>query len=163
MYTKDLIEKIESVTDVDQTSIKLYKLGKISRLELEKISKKHCLLLKELISAHGFPFKDTTSEKAYLSAFLITQHSNDMELMENVVDIFSTAKGFQINKAHTAYLVDRIRLNKGLLQLYGTQFIRQKNGTLEFHTIEDEENVDKRRKEMGMSSLEEYRKLASQG
>jgi hypothetical protein len=42
-------------------------------------------------------------------------------------------------------------------QRYGTQF-RMTDGKLEPSPIEDEANVDRRRKEVGLPSLAEYRK-----
>jgi hypothetical protein len=43
-------------------------------------------------------------------------------------------------------------------QVYGTQF-HEVGGKMEPYPIEDEANVDKRRKEVGLPPLAEYRKL----
>src|SRR5262249_35173138 len=59
---------------------------------------------------------------------------------------------------HLAYLTDRVRVAEKAKQVYGTQF-RQVNGKLEPCPIEDEANVDKRRKEVGLPSMAEYRKI----
>ncbi len=53
-----------------------------------------------------------------------------------------------------AMLEDRVRVGKNQLQLYGTQF-RQMAGEHKPQPIEDEANVDERRKKMGLDSLEE--------
>ena len=50
-----------------------------------------------------------------------------------------------------AELIDRIRYNKGEKQLYGTMLIGE---------IEDKKNVNKRRKEAGLNTLEEYLKFS---
>jgi hypothetical protein len=46
-------------------------------------------------------------------------------------------------------------------QVYGTQF-REVNGKMEPFPIEDEANVDERRKEVGLPPLAEYRKMIEQ-
>jgi hypothetical protein len=43
-------------------------------------------------------------------------------------------------------------------QLYGTQF-HQADGKMKLSPIEDEDNVDRRRKEVGLPTLVEYRKM----
>ncbi|MBI2475822.1 MAG: hypothetical protein HYV67_01090 [Candidatus Taylorbacteria bacterium] len=158
MYTKKLIKKIEALYDVDQRSIRLYRLGKLSGLVLEKINLGHTAILKKIIAKHGFSFKNSTSEKAYASAFLITQHSDDLGFMERVRRIFSGSSGAQINKSDLGYLIDRIKVLKGLPQVYGTQYKKTRAGKITFFDIKDIKNLDKRRKKLGMETLNEYRK-----
>jgi hypothetical protein len=66
-----------------------------------------------------------------------------VKLQENVL------KNVNLELSDKAALIDRIRYNKGEEQLYGTMLNAD---------IEDKENVNKRRKEMGLNSLEEYLK-----
>ena len=63
-----------------------------------------------------------------------------------------------VAKGDFAYLTDRVLVADGKKQLYGTQFHDVK-GKMEPQPIEDEASVDKRRKEMGLSTLAEYRKI----
>jgi hypothetical protein len=56
-----------------------------------------------------------------------------------------------------AYLTDRLLVADMKKQLYGTQFT-MKDGELVPSPIEDEANVDKRRKELGMETMAEYTK-----
>jgi len=67
--------------------------------------------------------------------------------------------------AHLAYLTDRVRVVAGEKQLYGTQMTYTKDGEMVPSPIEDEANVDARRKEAGLPPLAEYLKLVrdSQG
>ncbi|OQA33174.1 MAG: hypothetical protein BWY54_00994 [Candidatus Dependentiae bacterium ADurb.Bin331] len=58
-----------------------------------------------------------------------------------------------------AYLVDRILINLGKLQKYGTQ-LQELNGHLVPKPLEDAANVDNVRKEVGMQPLHEYIKFA---
>jgi hypothetical protein len=61
---------------------------------------------------------------------------------------------------HLAYLEDRVRVNAGLPQLYGTQFRSTIDGRRELYPIEDEARVDERRARMGMGPLADYLALA---
>lgn len=158
MYTKKLIKKIESFYDRDQQSIRLYKLGKLSGPAPEKMNLTHTTILKNIIAKHGFPFKNVTSEKAYTSAFLIAQHSGDLDFMERVQRIFSNSSYAQINKSDLGYLTDRIKTLKGLPQVYGTQYKNVDTRQITSFDIEDSENVDKRRKKLGMKKLTQYQK-----
>jgi hypothetical protein len=98
------------------------------------------------------------SEKAYLSAFLITQHSCDHGFMGKVIEIFLKANNEQIRRKDLGYLIDRLRILKNLPQLYGTQY--KKNGDdVQFLPIEDEANLEKRRADLEMGSWDDYKKL----
>ena len=50
---------------------------------------------------------------------------------------------------------------EGKRQLYGTQF-RYRDGKSLMAPVEDESNLDRRRKQMGLSSIDAYRKQMGQ-
>ena len=64
-------------------------------------------------------------------------------------------KAGDIEKRFFALLVNRVRVRKGQRQLYGSQLTQLANDTFEIYPIEDEINVDIRRREMGMEPLAE--------
>ena len=161
MYTKNIIKKIESLHDIDQQSIQLYKSKKLSGLVLDKINLENTLILKEIIIKHGFPFKNKTSKKTYNSAFLIVQHSNDLAFMEKIRSIFSKSNDRQINKSDLGYLIDRINILKGLPQIYGTQYKNADSRQITFFDIKDSKNINKRRRKLGMETFDEYKKKIS--
>jgi hypothetical protein len=66
-------------------------------------------------------------------------------------------KAGEASAADLAYLTDRVRVGENKEQVYGTQF-RLVDGKWQPFPIEDEKNVDERRKEVGLSTLAEYRK-----
>ena len=55
-------------------------------------------------------------------------------------------------------LTDRVRISKGQPQVYGTQ-TEISNGEVIFKSIENQEEVDDRRAEMGMPPLDFYKRL----
>ena len=61
-----------------------------------------------------------------------------------------------------AFLTDRVLINSGKEQLYGTQLGYDKDNNAFSKNLQDKENVNKRRKELGMESLEAYLKRATE-
>ena len=153
---KNLLKKIEAIYEKDQTAIREFKAGKISLDELRSINKKHTDFIADVIDKFGFPYKNTAFLKAYTGAFLVVQHSGNILLIEKVIRIFSEANDSQINRQDLAYLIDRLKVLKGLTQIYGTQYKVLQNNKIELLPIEDPSGINKRRKEMGMENLEDY-------
>ncbi len=62
-----------------------------------------------------------------------------------------------VRRKHYAYLFDRVAVNTGLKQRYGTQPTWQceEDGSMQLKPLEDPENVNARRKEMGLNTVEE--------
>lgn len=54
---------------------------------------------------------------------------------------------------HLAYLADRVRMNDGRDQLYGSQFVLGEGGDLEPWPVDDPEAVDARRARLGLPSF----------
>ena len=63
----------------------------------------------------------------------------------------------EVIPSNVAYLTDRVLVAEGKKQKYGTQFT-QVDGKHQPQPIEDEANVDKRRKDLGLSTMAEYTK-----
>jgi hypothetical protein len=90
-------------------------------------------------------------------AWILVQHADDYpefqaEVLERMRPLIETGG---VRPKHYAYLYDRVAVNMGRLQLYGTQPIWEcKNGQLELAPLEEPENVDARRAAMGMGSVE---------
>ncbi len=60
----------------------------------------------------------------------------------------------EVGRKNLAYLIDRVRVNEGSPQLYGSQFTSE-TGKFIPRPIENEEHVDERRREMEMGTLKE--------
>ena len=145
--------------DEDQKNIKLFGLGEINKDEFLKRSLKVIEEFKLYINKNGFPFKNKESYDIYKAAFILSLHV-DPEFLIEIGKIFNNAEVGAVDPEHKAYFIDKLRLNDGLPQLYGTQFKRLSKGSIEFLPIEKPEDVNVRRKEIGLSTLEEYKKLA---
>lgn len=114
----------------------------------------HNLKIHQLITHHGYPTKKSVGAKALKAFWLLIQHQDlDPELQQRCLDHCDFA-----SQEH-AYLTDRVLVNAGKKQRYGTQFrVNKKTGHRELHPLEDSKNVNKRRASVGLETIEQYKK-----
>ena len=119
----------------------------------------HAARLKEIVRRYGWPGKSLVGEKASHMAWLLVQHADfDRDLQDTCLALLSTmTKSGDANPSDLAYLTDRVLINKGEKQIYGTQ-TRWVDSTSSYATlpIADEANVDRRRSEVGLAPISEY-------
>ncbi len=154
---------------------KRYDLEKNS-LEYDSISKAYNQKIKEafsfvksLVHHKKWPLYSEVGKEAGEAAFLIIQHSGNNRLTKKALKLIEVAvKKGEASKPSYALMLDRYLMHKHKKQIYGSQAISYSNGVDEngkvimgkhfLWPIEDEVNVNKRRKEMGMNSIEENSK-----
>jgi hypothetical protein len=125
----------------------------------ETLDAKHTERLKEIIAEIGWPTISKVGETGSANAHLLAQHADhDVDFQVQCLNLMKEAPSGEVDVADMAYLEDRVRVNHGKEQIYGTQFIKV-DGKHIPQPIEDEENVDKRRAEVGLEPLSEYAKL----
>lgn len=127
--------------------------------EIKQIDIDNTKRLKEIIEKEGYLNIDEIGVEASNALWLLIQHADlDRDFQIKCLELMKQLHDGYINKKNIAYLEDRVRVGTGKPQLYGTQFHRREDGKLVLKDIEDVENVDQRRKEMGLGTLEEYKK-----
>jgi len=95
------------------------------------------------------------------AAWTVIQHS-DLETQKRYLDLMTrAADAGELDWALVATTVDRIRVNEGKPQIYGTQF-KEANGEMVPEPIEDEQHVDERRAKAGLGPLAEYKEMMKQ-
>ncbi len=119
--------------------------------------------LKEIFEKYGFPTKELVGNDAMQGIFLMIQHSDgDKEWQKSqLTNIEKAVKKGDMDGQSYAYLYDRIKINSGKKQLYGTQFAKVDpiNKTIELAPTEDLENLDIRRMKIGMMPIEMYKEF----
>lgn len=119
--------------------------------------------LKEIFSEYGFPTRQLVGKDAMEGIFLMIQHSDgDKEWQKSqLANIDIAVKKGNMDSESYAYLYDRIKINSGEKQLYGTQFAKVDpiNRTVELAETEDLDNLDTRRMEIGMMPIEMYKEF----
>lgn len=161
MYVDD-----QAVRDnVKEDIISKYSLNKsdISNEDAIAVDAKNRQRLKAIIKDFGFPTKAMVGKDAMHGIFLIIQHSDgDKEWQASqLVDIEQAVKKGDMDGQSYAYLYDRIKMNAGEIQRYGTQFshVDPLNETVELAETEDLENLNVRRMEVGMMPFELYKEM----
>ena len=129
--------------------------------KIVEIDSKNTSRMREIVQEYGWPGKNLVGEDGTSAAWLLVQHADrDRKFQKQCLELMKeTAKKGEVPLQNVAYLTDRLLIAEGKRQVYGTQF-EIRNGKPVLFPIEDEVNVDKRRKEVGLPSLKEYKKIA---
>jgi len=152
----EMAEEILGMAEVDQEMRRRVNAnqGIIESEEDDNLDKKHTERMKEIIKQIGWPTISKVGAKASDKAWLLVQHADhDVEFQKSCLSMMKQEIQGEVLPKNIAYLEDRVRINSNQPQLYGTQFRWKDNKPLQ--NIEDRENVDERRKEMGLKTLAE--------
>lgn len=124
---------------------------------------KHRKRLQEIFGEHGFPTRKLVGRDAMFGVFILIQHADgDKEWQKSQLPNIETAvKNGDMDGQNYAYLYDRIKVNSGEKQWYGTQFSKVDpiNKTAELAETEAIENLDERRRMIGMMPIDTYKRL----
>ncbi|ATG77586.1 DUF6624 domain-containing protein [Pseudoalteromonas sp. 1_2015MBL_MicDiv] len=128
--------------------------------QMMKIDESNTGKLKAIIKKHHWVTKDLVGVKGVEAAFLVIQHSPDVAFKVKMLPYLkqSYLNGEGVSGQQVALLTDRALIAQGKKQIYGTQADVSESKVV-FSPIEDETNVDKRREEMNMPSLDFYLKI----
>ena len=114
--------------------------------------------LKEIIAEHGWPTWELVGVDGGTAAWVVAQHADfDREFQAEVVELMRAAvDAGEADPIELAYLEDRVLVNTGEPQRWGTQ-VRCRDGVPAPATpIVDEATVDDRRTELGLEPLADY-------
>lgn len=123
------------------------------------------LALAKIVDQHGFPDYDQVGEEGTHNFWLLMQHQ-DMhpDFQERVLKMMEVAVGQ--NKASAkdyAYLLDRVLVNTGKPQVYGTQMtLNPAKTSFEPKPCIDPEHLDERRAGVGLGTMAKYIEIMNQ-
>ncbi|MBP8033331.1 MAG: hypothetical protein KAZ71_01970 [Bacteroidia bacterium] len=155
-------QKYRLLIDLIQSNIK--KSIEQKNIEIEYINEQikkqdqiNLEIVSPIIDKYGWLSSDVIGENANSALFLVIQHSNQ-ETQEKYLPIMREAvKNGNAEASALALLEDRVALGQGKKQIYGSQLtMNVKTGMNVLSPIEDEINVNKRRKAVGLEPIEEY-------
>lgn len=119
--------------------------------------------LKSIIENHGFPTRKLVGSDAMKGIFFIIQHSDHDKTWQKsqLPNIENAVKRGDMDGQSYAYLFDRIKINSGEKQRFGTQFskVDPKQGIATLADTEDPENLDFRRRNIGLMPISMYKDL----
>ncbi|WP_272151057.1 DUF6624 domain-containing protein [Tenacibaculum aiptasiae] len=110
-------------------------------------------LVISIIEKCGMPTLKEVSQKQMNAIWLGLQHSNKKIRKKYFPQIEKAVENGDLSKQQYALMKDRMLMDEGKPQIYGSQI---KNGKL--YKLENPETVNERRKEMGMKPIESYLK-----
>jgi Family of unknown function (DUF6624) len=125
---------------------------------MREVHERNAERLSAILHEHGWPGRSLVGEEAAQAAWLILQHAiSNPALQRRGLSLLGTAAAAsEVPTVQVAMLEDRIRSNEGRGQLYGTQVDWDEYGQLNPLPIEDEENVDARRRDIGLGPLAQH-------
>jgi len=123
------------------------------------MKKDHLNLIKiqKILDERGWLGPDIVGDQGNMTLFLVIQHA-DLEIQEKYLPMMREAVSKGNAKAYDlALLEDRVALRKGGKQIYGSQIgMNQKTGEFYVLPLVDPDNVNKRRSEVGLGSIQDY-------
>jgi hypothetical protein len=140
-------------------------IDSLSRIQ-KKIDISNQKWLRREIRKNGWLTISKVGKEGEHITWLIVQHSdNNLAFQKKCLKkMMLLIDKNEIDRKNFAYLKDRVLINQGKKQLYGTQFSRTKEGThfiIKSKPIQDAECVNSRRSYMNLPSLEYYLESAS--
>ncbi len=152
--TSSIIRQLSAIRERDQ-NIRRYD---DSVKFITQVDSANLVQIEAFISKYGWPGKSFVGIEGNYTIWLVIQHS-DLATQEKYLPLLEqSVKEGESRPQDLAYLTDRILMRKGKPQIYGTQ-LWSNQGVWEFWKIEDEKNVNERRKRAGLGSIEEYANL----
>lgn len=112
--------------------------------------------IEQIIDEHGFPGRELIGIHNTHVIFLVIQHSDTKTQQKYLPMMRQAVEDHNLDVSSLALLEDRVALNTGGKQIYGSQIWSDETGAYFVAPIEDPEHVNERRKRVGLQPLEEY-------
>ena len=127
------------------------------RPEMAAVHRRHNARMTAIITAVGWPGRSMVGDDGCRSAGFVVQHAIlDPALQRRCVPLLEAAvTAGEAFPFMVALLTDRVLMEQGRAQRYGTQHVGGPDGSLVPWTIGEPEGVDARRAAMGLEPLNE--------
>jgi hypothetical protein len=166
-FNQGLTDELNEMADIDQLiASNAFPPENYSHLTQEKwgifkdsVYLKNQNRAKEMLDKYGFIGFDLAGENGSNNFWLIIQHSDHNPEFQKEVLVEMKKEVDKQNASSTNYglLVDRVNLNTGKAQIYGTQVTYNMNNAQAYpKKLTDSINVNERRKSIGLEPIEEY-------
>src|SRR4051812_29082488 len=124
---------------------------------MEAVHVRNAARLRELIAQYGWPAEDVAGEDGAMAAWFIVQHAvGEPDFQRRTLALLREyAAAGRIPAAHAAYLEDRIAMQEGRPQRFGTQWMDSpEDGRIRPWKLEDPERVNELRASVGLPKLQ---------
>lgn len=167
-YDKPLRAKLLTIFDEDQSIRREYvkaqqefghQSDQVDSLGKIMMNKDSINLIKiiEILDNYGWVGPDKVGGQANQTLFLVIQHS-DLKTQQKYLPMMREAvKNNNASNSSLALLEDRVALGEGRRQIYGSQIGYNKETNKSYILpLDDPDNVDKRRSEVGLGPIADY-------
>lgn len=123
---------------------------------IEALHIKNADRLRKLIAQHGWPNEGVAGDEGAKAAWLIAQHAiGEPEFQRQALHLLNAcAADGRVPAWHAAYLEDRIAMQEGRAQRYGTQWMDEaRDGRIRPWKLADPEHIDELRASVGLEPL----------
>lgn len=166
-FNQDLANELKKMVAIDQVAASnAFPPEAYSNLSQEKwelfkdsIFRTNQKRAKEILDLYGFVGYDLAGKEGSNNFWLIVQHSGHNPDFQNEVleKMKLEVENSNAKSSSYGFLLDRVKLNTGQAQVYGTQVRYDVNSGQAYpKKLEDSLNVNKRRKSIGLEPLEIY-------
>lgn len=164
-FNQNLADELKKMAEIDQIAAYIPQ-GKYKELTSEQwnsfkdsVFTTHQKRLKEIFDKYGFVGFDLAGEEGSQNFWLMVQHSDhNPNFQKEVLEKMKVQVEKQnAEPSNYGLLVDRVNLNTGKPQIYGTQVDYNFDVAQAFpKNLADSANVNERRKSIGLEPIEEY-------
>lgn len=115
------------------------------------------ITIKAILDKEGWLGADVVGDQGNSTLFLVIQHSNQNTQEKYLPMMRNAVKNGKARGSDLALLEDRVALGQGKKQIFGSQIGQNMKTQLYYiRPIEDPDNVDKRRAEVGLDPIADY-------
>jgi len=163
-FNQGLADELKSMAVIDQVAANMpqgkYKEWTSDRWDKfrDSVFTTHEIRLKEIFDEFGYPGYDLIGKEGSNNFWLMVQHSDsDLQFQLRVLEKLEKAvEDKNADGRNFGLLTDRVKINSGERQIYGTQVRYNSLGQAYPKPLYDSINVNKRREEVGLEPLDQY-------
>jgi hypothetical protein len=156
MIHTELADELRHRADADERArIRCIQTGEPG--DLSRIDTDNTAWIKTVIAKHGWPGTALVGDQGADDAWLLVQHADrDPEFQRQALELLKSAvEADDAPARHLAYLTDRVLVDAGKPQLYGTQYTDE-GDSLQPQPVHDPKRLDERRAAMGLDTAAAY-------
>ncbi len=156
MKYPEVSQQILEMVKIDQ-EVHMMIEGPVDVERWNKVDSENTENLKRIIMQIGWPTLSKVGEESSEGAWLLAQHADhDVEFQKHCLKLMTVEPLDEVTEIDIAYLYDRISVNEGRPQFFGTQFTNNNYKAHGPEEIELFEFVDERRLSIGLETLYSY-------
>ena len=147
----DCSKKHQILSEVYESDQRIRKSNEL--IKYAKEDHRNQELVISIIEKCGIPTLKDVTQNQMNAIWLGLQHTNKKYRKKYFPEVEKAVENGDLSKQQYALMKDRILMDEGKPQIYGSQI---KNGKL--YKLDNPETVNERRREMGMETIEDYLK-----